>query len=93
MEEIQKTFKLKGIGEPSTYLGANVKWTTDQNGNKLRILSSTQYTKDVIAKLESEIFHEKFKIKRIYTPLSTGDIQNLMIHHYLIPKLLNNSKP
>jgi hypothetical protein len=86
MEEIQKTFKLKGIGEPSTYLGANVKWTTDQNGNKLRILSSTQYTKDVIAKLESEIFHEKFKTKRIYTPLSTGDHPELDDTPLLDPK-------
>jgi hypothetical protein len=38
MEEIQKTFKLKGIGEPFTYLGANVKSATDQNGNKLWII-------------------------------------------------------
>jgi hypothetical protein len=56
-----------------TYLGTNIKWTTDQNGNKIRNLSSTQYTKDVTDKLEAEVFQEKFKTKRINTPLATGD--------------------
>ena len=73
MDEIQKTFKLKGVEEPKTYLGSNIKWITDENGNKIRNLSSAQYTKDVIARLEDEIFKEKFKTKRIETPLVTGD--------------------
>jgi hypothetical protein len=41
----------------------------------------------VIAKLESEIFHEKLKTKRIYTPLSTGDHPELDDTQLLDPKV------
>ena len=41
----------------------------------------------MIAKLKSEIFHQKLKTKRIYTPLSTGDHPELDDTQLLDPKV------